>query len=332
MSSARILVTGGSGFIGSGLVKALLRAGASVRVFDDNSRGRPRRLAEVAGDIEFIAGDIRDPAAVETACRGIDEAHHLAFVNGTEFFYNAPDLVLDVGVRGMINVIDACRKQHVGTLVLASSSEVYQTPPSVPTDESAPLVVPDVMNPRYSYGAGKLISEVLAINFGRKYFDRVLIFRPHNVYGPDMGWEHAVPQLAMRLNNLALAQPKGRLRFEIQGSGKETRSFCYIDDLVEGVMIMREAGEHLGIYHVGTAEEVTIAELTRRIAAHAGREIDLVAGAAQPGGALRRCPDISKLAKLGYKPRVPLDQGLPPTLNWYWQNAGLAPITASQSP
>ena len=89
MSKARILVTGGSGFIGSGLVKALLHAGCSVRVLDDNSRGRPRRLTEVAGDIEFIAGDVRDAAAVEAAARGMDEVHHLAFVNGTEFFYTA---------------------------------------------------------------------------------------------------------------------------------------------------------------------------------------------------------------------------------------------------
>ena len=73
---------------------------------------------------------------VTRAVRGVDEVHHLAFVNGTEFFYSAPELVLDVGVKGMINVIDACRSEGVGTLVLASSSEVYQTPPHVPTDET----------------------------------------------------------------------------------------------------------------------------------------------------------------------------------------------------
>src|SRR5689334_55362 len=232
---SRILVTGGSGFVGSGLVRALVKAGHSVRVLDDNSRGSPRRLAEVAKDIEFVAGDIRDAAQVEKATQGMDEVHHLAFVNGTEFFYTQPDLVLDVGVRGMINVIDACRKHDVGNLILASSSEVYQTPPVVPTDETAPLAVPDVLNPRYSYGCGKLISELMAINYGRKYFERVLIFRPHNVYGPDMGWEHVLPQFALRLKKLADAQPQGKMRFDIQGTGEETRSFCYVDDLVAGV-------------------------------------------------------------------------------------------------
>jgi nucleoside-diphosphate-sugar epimerase len=321
---SRILVTGGSGFIGSALVKALVKAGHRVRVLDDNSRGHPRRLAEVANDIEFTAGDIRNAAAVERAAQGMDEVHHLAFVNGTEFFYSQPDLVLDVGVRGMVNVIDSCRKHGIGTLVLASSSEVYQTPPKIPTDESAPLTIPDPLNPRYSYGGGKLISELMAINFGRKHFDRVMIFRPHNVYGPDMGWEHVIPQLAVRFQAAAGLNPSGTLKFEIKGTGRETRSFCFIDDLVAGVMVMLGKGEHLGIYHVGTTEEVSIAELAHQIAATCGRKIELLPGKPVPGGTTRRCPDISKLAGLGYKPRVPLSEGLRPTLDWYWSNNKLA--------
>src|SRR5262245_45907834 len=311
MSARRILVTGGSGFIGSALVKALVGRGETVRVLDDNSRGALRRLAEVERDIEFVGGDIRDADAVDAATRGIDEVHHLAFVNGTATFYSAPDLVLDVGVKGIVNVIDACRRHGVGRLVLASSSEVYQSPPRVPTDESVPLAVPDPLNPRLSYGAGKIISEMMAINFGRKHFDRVLIFRPHNVYGPDMGFDHVIPQFAVRLKRATAAHSSGPLPFQIQGSGAETRSFCHIDDLVAGVMIMREKGAHLGIYHVGTMEEVSIADLSRRMARIAGREIVLTPSAVLAGSTPRRCPDISKLAALGYAPRVPLDEGLP---------------------
>jgi nucleoside-diphosphate-sugar epimerase len=321
--SARVLVTGGSGFIGSALVKRLVRDGLNVRVLDDNSRGAPRRLTDVANDIEFIAGDIRDAAAVADAVRAVDEVHHLAYVNGTEYFYNAPELVLDVGVKGMINVIDACRAHGVGKLVLASSSEVYQTPPQVPTDETAPLIVPDPLNPRYSYGGGKIISELMALNYGRKFFEHVLIFRPHNVYGPDMGFEHAIPQLALRLKQAVADHPDGKVPFAIQGTGRETRSFCHVDDLVEGVMVMRAGGAHLGIYHIGTAEEVTIADLAGRIAAWTGREIALAPGPAPAGATQRRCPDIAKLAALGYRPRVPLAEGLPPTLRWYFDNADL---------
>ena len=320
-----ILVTGGSGFIGSALVKALVRDGHAVRVLDDNSRGAARRLKEVEGDIEFIGGDIRDADVVARAVRGTDEVHHLAFVNGTEYFYSAPELVLDVGVKGMTNVIDACRSEGVGRLILASSSEVYQTPPRVPTDETAPLVVPDPTNPRYSYGGGKIISELMALSYGRKFFERVLIFRPHNVYGPDMGWEHVVPQFAQRVKAMSAAHPTGKLPFEMQGNGQQTRSFCHVDDLIAGVLVMREHGEHLGIYHVGTLEEITIADLAARVAAHGGREIALIEKPAPAGGTQRRCPDIAKLAALGYKPGVTLDQGLGPTVDWYWANEHLAP-------
>lgn len=322
---SKILVTGGSGFIGAALVKALVREGHAVRVLDDNSRGAPRRLQDVAGDIELIGGDVRDAATVTGAVRGMDEVHHLAFVNGTEYFYSAPELVLDVGVKGMINVIDACRSENVGRLILASSSEVYQTPPHVPTDESAPLLVPDPTNPRYSYGGGKIISELMALNYGRKFFERVLIFRPHNVYGPDMGWEHVVPQFARRVQDVAAAHPTGRLPFEMQGNGQQTRSFCHVDDLVSGVLVMRDKGEHLGIYHVGTHEEITIADLATRVAAHGGREIELIEKPAPAGGTERRCPDIVKLASLGYVPKVTLSQGLGPTVDWYWANQHLAP-------
>src|SRR5439155_12861376 len=233
----------------------------TVGVLDDNSRDAPRRLADVQKDIEFIGGDVRDAASVSNATRGMDEVHHLAFVNGTELFYSQPELVLDVGVKGMVNVIDACRAAGVGHLVLASSSEVYQTPPAVPTDETAPLVVPDPHNPRLSYGAGKMISEIMAINYGRKHFERVLIFRPHNVYGPDMGFEHVIPQFALRLKRAAAQRKSGTLPFEMQGDGRQTRSFYHVDDLIAGVRIMRAKGEHLGIYQVGTTEEVTIGDL-----------------------------------------------------------------------
>jgi nucleoside-diphosphate-sugar epimerase len=325
MSARRILVTGGSGFIGSALVKALLRRGEAVRVFDDNSRGNLRRLSEVERDIELVSGDVRDAAAVDAAMPGIDEVHHLAFVNGTATFYSAPDLVLDVGVKGIVNVIDACRKHGVGRLVLASSSEVYQSPPQVPTDETAALVVPDPLNPRLSYGAGKIISEMLVINHGRKHFERALIFRPHNVYGPDMGFEHVIPQFAVRLKRAIAEHANGVVPFPIQGSGQETRSFCHVDDLVQGVLVMRDKGEHLGIYHVGTMEEVTIADLARRIAAIARREIALEPSAVLQGSTPRRCPDISKLSALGYRPGVPLVEGLPPTLEWYWNHDDMAP-------
>jgi nucleoside-diphosphate-sugar epimerase len=220
-----------------------------------------------------------------------------------------------------MNVIDACLKQGVGRLFVASSSEVYQSPPRIPTDEDVPLVVPDVMNPRYSYGGGKIISELLAVNFGRRHFERVIIYRPHNVYGPDMGGEHVIPQFALRMARLCQEHPHGAIPFPIQGEGKETRSYCNIEDFVQGVMLAEERGQHLNVYHIGTQEEITVAELAHRVAACFGREIEIKPGELTQGSALRRCPDISKICALGYAPRISLEQGLPSVCRWYQENA-----------
>lgn len=318
MSLKTYLVTGGTGFIGSALVRRLVEEGHRVRVLDDNSRGAARKLDDMAPAIEMVAGDVRDPHAVKQAIRGADSVCHLAYINGTEFFYSQPERVLEVAVKGMINVLDACLEHNVRELVLASSSEVYQTPLVIPTPEDVPLSVPDPLNPRYSYGGGKIISELLLLNYGRKYFDRAIIFRPHNVYGPDMGREHVIPQFAMRM--AALAANPGVMDFPIQGTGRETRAFVYISDLIDGVMRVLDRGEHLGIYHIGTDVETTVADLAHAVAHCFGREIRVVPGELRPGGPLRRCPDITRMRALGYQPRVPLAEGLAKTVDWYRRN------------
>lgn len=309
------LITGGTGFIGSAITRKLVLRGESVRVLDNDFRGSKKRLKDIKKDFEFINGDIRNPHDVEKACKGIDVVLHLAFVNGTEFFYTKPELVLDVGVKGMVNVIDACIKNNISNLILASSSEVYQTPPLIPTPETVPMVIPDPLNSRYSYAGGKIISELMVINFGRKYFKRVTIFRPHNVYGPDMGLEHVIPQFVLRMKNLA------DVKFPIQGDGKETRSFNYIDDFTDGLEIVIDKGEHLNIYHIGAEDEISIRELAKKIGNILGKKIKIVSGKLQKGGTPRRCPDISKLRKLGYKPKVSLNEGLKPTVSWYMSNS-----------
>ena len=313
----KVLVTGGSGFIGSSVVRGLLARNFTVRVLDNNSRGNYRRLNGILDKIEFVEGDVRDAAVVDKATEGVDVVAHLAFVNGTEYFYTKPELVLEVGVKGALNTLDAAIKHNVKEYWLMSSSEVYQTPPQVPTDETVGFYIPDPLNPRYSYGGGKLISELLAINYARKNFDRCVVVRPHNVYGPDMGWEHVIPQFAIRAHELAQASSGPELRFPIQGDGLQSRSFVYIDDFTDGCLLAFTEGEALGIYHVGTQEEKTIAEVATSVVKHFGRDAVIVPSELPKGGTLRRCPDITKVSKLGYKPKFTLEEGLAKTIPWY---------------
>ena len=320
LSGKNVLVTGGTGFIGSALVKALLDAGAHVRSLDNDSRGTIRNV-DGDGTVDRVRGDIRHPDVVRAAVRGVDCVCHLAYINGTEFFYSRPELILEVATKGMMNVLDACIAEGVRELVLASSSEVYQAPPSIPTDETVPLVVPDVLNPRFSYGGGKIVSELLAVNYGRKFFDRTLIVRPHNVYGPAMGREHVIPQFVLRLKECADRQPAGVLDFSIQGTGEETRAFIYIDDFIRGLACVMEQGDRLGIYHIGTDREVSICELAHLVARACGRDIRLVPGELLAGSTPRRCPDIRKLRRLGFEPAVSLEDGVRRTAAWYWSNS-----------
>lgn len=316
------LVTGGAGFLGVPLVRRLLAAGHRVRVLDNFSRGSAQRLADVRGEIELFPGDIRDADLVRRALQGVDSVCHLAFVNGTRHFYERPAYVLEVGVRGMLNVVDGCLQANVGELILASSSEVYHAAPRVPTDEQVPLAVPDPHNPRYSYAGGKIISELMAIHYGRAHFRRVVIFRPHNVFGPDMGWDHVIPQLTLRMLRLKETAVGGEIPVPIQGTGEETRAFIYIDDFIAGLWTVLSRGEHLHIYNIGTSEERTIREVAHRIGALLGVEARIVPGPEAGGGARRRCPDIGKLEALGFRPAVAFEDGLRRTVAWYAEHGG----------
>lgn len=319
MSSASdlYLVTGGSGFLGSHLVKALVDAGRKVRVLDNNFRGSHAKLGDYMGRVEFVEGDIRDRAVVDRAVAGVQVLCHLAFINGTRHFYEQPTLVLDVGVRGTLNVLESAVAQGVRDFVYASSSEVYQTPAVVPTDESIPMMIPDPRNARYSYGGAKLIGEIMTFNYGRGKFQRTVVFRPHNVYGPDMGFEHVVPELVIRLRRLANAQPTGVLDLVIQGEGNETRAFCEVRDFTRGLMAVVDKGEDQNVYHIGMDEEVSIRELAIAIGKELGREIRIVPSEVRPGGTPRRCPALGKVRGLGYAPELPLAAGLKESVRWY---------------
>lgn len=295
-----ILVTGGCGFIGHHLVRALLDNDERVCVLDNSWRGDHKWPG-----VKYFCRDVRKPYSVERSAMGVDEIIHLAYINGTPNFYERPDEVLDVAVRGIVNVIEACRLRKIRRLTLVSSSEVCRAK-LVDAEETIPLVIPDPMNPRYSYSAGKIISEMLAIH-NAKLFDRLLIARPFNIYGPGMQQGHVIPDF---MDKVKRANGTGEI-IQMLGSGNETRSFCYISDFIDGFMLMRDKGEHMGIYNIGNPVETTIKELALQVAAISNKCVTFHSGnILREGDAPRRKPDISKLAALGYKPEISLYEGL----------------------
>ena len=318
----RYLITGGAGFVGSALVRRLLDGGHGVSVLDDFSRGKRRRLPSWA-DLAVHQGDVRDREAVVRAMHGCDAVVHAAYLQGTQTFYANPRQVLDVAVRGMLAVLDACAVTGCGSLLLISSSEAYQVAAEVPTPESVPLTVPDPLNPRYSYGGGKIACELMALAWQRDgILDRAVIARPHNIYGKDGGYEHVIPELAVRVQEaIAQASEGAPVELAVQGTGRETRSFCHISDCTEQLATLLDRGAS-GIYHVGNPEEVTIAELVSLIGTHYNRDVKLLPGTLPKGSPPRRCPDISKIRALGVNPQVMLAEGIGPVLDWYAENPG----------
>ena len=298
------LVTGGTGFVGSNICELLIKANHNVKVFDNNSRGSISKIKKIRKKIRFIKGDIRNKESLNRALKNTDAVIHLAYINGTKYFYSKPVLILDVAVKGILNIIEACIKNKVKELYLASSSEVYQTPNKIPTDELEALKIPDIFNPRYSYGGGKILSELMGIHYGKKYFKKLVIFRPHNVYGPDMGREHVIPEFINRFKTLK------KRKFKIQGTGNEIRSFIYIEDFIEAFNLILKRGKHLNIYNIGTSEKIKIKDLAYKLSRIFRKKIIIKKMALAKGGTKIRVPSINKIKRFGFKPKFNLNKGL----------------------
>ena len=313
----KILITGGTGFLGRNLVKRLSEDKNNlITILDNNSRSSAvvEKIQNKYKNVKYIEGSILDYKIVNNACKNIDTIFHLAYINGTKFFYTIPDKIFEVAVYGMINLIESAKNKDIKNFILASSSEVYQQPEIIPTPEEVDLKIPDILNPRYSYGGGKIFCELLLFYYGKKYFKRSMIFRPHNVYGPNMGNEHVIPELIKKID---IAKKRKSKFITLEGKGNETRSFIFIDDFIDALEIIYKKGKNLNIYNIGTQDEVSIKYLLNLIqkkmfSNHKIKNIPI-----KKGGTLKRCPDIKKIKKLGFKRSFKLSYGLDQTIDWY---------------
>lgn len=317
----RYLVTGGAGFIGSALVRRLIQDGHEVAVLDHFSSGRLDRLPELHESGSAHQGDIRDIRALAAAAEGCDAVVHLAFPQARD---GDPREIMEIAALGMLNVLSVCESQHIRELLLMSSPEAYAASLQIPVSETVPLLVPNPLDPHYTYGAGKITCEMLAIAWQHSgVLGRLQIVRPHNIIGPDMGSTHVVPQFALRMNELVRVEsPGGVIPFVVNGSGVQRRSFCFIDDCIDQLRLIQLAGNVCGteIYHVGTMDEHSIEEVALTVADCYDRTIKLIptgmAGGPE-GLAWRRSPDTAKVQALGSPAPVSFTEAVRATVGWY---------------
>lgn len=316
----KVLITGGGGFIGHHLAKKLYQLGNEIFILENFSRGVSRRLDWFPDKEQIINIDVTNSQSVDALfeSQNFDAVFHLAAINGTENFYKIPLDIMDVGVLGCMNILKSAKRTGVSKVIVASSAEVYQNAPVIPTPEDIPLIIPEVKNPRYSYALSKIFTEYYAYHYGIKHDMNVSIFRPHNIYGPDMGYKHVIPEIAMELNKFSTG---GQALFKPKGPIDVTRSFCYITDLIDGLNLILEKNQGVGIYNIGNDHEIDIKSLILNIASILDKDVQIKdGGVTHEGTAKKRCPDISKIRKFGYEPKIDIFAGLKETVSWYQEN------------
>lgn len=304
-----ILITGGTGFIGSHLANYLIRNPQNnVTICDNNFRGS---FDHFISKINYVECDLTKKEDYENL-GDYDLIYHLAAINGTKNFYEIPYEVLSINTLININLIEWCKKKNITKILYASSSEVYASTPfkSIPTKEDVLVSVEDVYNPRWSYAGSKIIGEMLFINSGLNFS----IVRPHNVYGPRMGYDHVIPEVISRI--LKKENP-----FKIYG-GNQTRSFCFIDDAVrmlEGIMNSNKSS--LKIINLGVDDEILISDLVDKLFVELNYFPHTISVDPKQGSTTRRCPDITLLKEIIEDfSLTSLDEGLRNTCKWYLNN------------
>jgi NAD dependent epimerase/dehydratase len=254
----KVLVTGAAGFIGSHLVESLLKRGDRVTAFvhynSFGSRGWLDTLPpEVQTNIEFFAGDIRDPHGVRTAMNGCDTVLHLAALIAIPYSYHSPDTYVDTNVRGTLNVVQAARDLGVGRVVHTSTSEVYGTAQFVPITEEHP------QSGQSPYSASKIGADQIALSFERSFGTPVTVIRPFNTYGPRQSSRAVIPTIITQI-----ASGKRDLHL---GSLHPTRDFNFVADTAAGFIAMATADGVVGeVVNVGSNFEISIGDTVDLIA------------------------------------------------------------------
>lgn len=310
ITKSKILVTGGAGFIGSALVRFLLKGDNDIIIFDDFSVGSRDNIKDILNDkhIKIIKGDIRIYRSIQKAIDNVDYIFHLAVQCLGESLVR-PKYVNEVNVTGTLNLCMASLKNRsLKRFTYVSSSEVYGTAKYIPMDENHPLI------PSTPYGVSKAAGELYARSFHIANGLPIVIVRPFNTYGPRARLDRYSAVIPNFVNRVM-----GGLPPIIYGDGSQTRDFTYVSDTVEGMVLAAESDALVGdVVNIASGKETSVNELANIILKMFNAEhIKPIYHGSRIGDIQRHLGDISKAKKiLGYKPKIPVEEGIRLYAEW----------------
>ncbi|MFH1522950.1 MAG: UDP-glucuronic acid decarboxylase family protein [Patescibacteria group bacterium] len=303
----KILVTGGAGFLGSHLCDNLLEAGNYVICLDNFFTGNGRNIKHLKDTENFklVKHDVEEPYEFE-----VDEIYNLACPAAPIWYQKDPVKTVRTSVQGAINALELARKLKCRVLQ-TSTSEVYGNPKEHPQKETYFGNV-NFTGPRSCYDEGKRCAETLFFDYYREYGVDIKVVRIFNTYGPRMAREDG-----RVVNNFIIQALEGK-DITIYGDGSQTRSFCYVDDMVRGLMAMMNNGKFVGPVNLGNPNEFTINELADKVINLIGNKSKIVYKDLPQDDPAKRRPDISLAKeKLGWEPEVKLEDGLKKTIEYF---------------
>lgn len=301
------LVTGGAGFIGSHLCEKLLERGEEVICLDNFFTGSKRNIEHLMNHprFELIRHDITQPILVE-----VNRIYNLACPASPVHYQYNPIKTVKTNVMGALHVLGLARRVKARVLQ-ASTSEVYGNPSVHPQVESYWGNV-NPIGLRSCYDEGKRVAETLFFDYHRQNNVDIRVIRIFNTYGPRMSINDG------RVVSNFIVQALKEEPITVYGEGNQTRSFCYVDDLVDGMIRMMDAEDFIGPVNLGNPEEFTIKELAEIVLRLSGSSSEIIHAPLPPDDPVRRKPDISLAQKkLSWKPRVPLQDGIKKTIDFF---------------
>jgi UDP-glucose 4-epimerase len=301
----KVVVTGGAGFIGSNLVRLLLREGHEVTVFDSLASGYRCNLRDFK-DLRLVVGDVRDISMLDTAVVGAEVIFHLAASVGNARSIDHPFVDAEMNVMGTLNVLELARRRNVRKVVFSSSAGIFGELKTLPIAEDHPA------EPDSPYGATKLCAEKMCLAYSKLYGMEAVCLRYFNVFGVNQRYDAYGNVIPIFAHRLIFRQP-----ITIFGDGEQTRDFIHVSDVAMANYVAGANSGVSGAFNLGSGDSITINSLTEMIQRVSGLSTEIVHGEPRKGDVRHSRADVSAIGKaLGWRPTAKFETALTEYMEW----------------